>query len=83
MIEIWFNILSEAALAGESFTAVSQVRTAIDACITVYNPEGIHSKGPKKLSIRDGCGNVTLITQLGASLPIRLVPRPTDGADSM
>lgn len=38
MIEVWFSILSEAALAGESFTAVDQVRAAIDAFIAAYNP---------------------------------------------
>lgn len=37
-IEIWFSILSGAALAGASFTAVQQVRDAIDAYITAYNP---------------------------------------------
>ena len=37
-IEIWFSILSGAALAGTSFTAVQQVRDAIDAYITAYNP---------------------------------------------
>lgn len=39
MIEVWFSILSEAALAGASFTTVAQVRAAIDAFIAVYNPE--------------------------------------------
>ena len=37
-IEIWFSILSGAALAGTSVTAVQQVRDAIDAYITAYSP---------------------------------------------
>jgi hypothetical protein len=41
MIEVWFSILSRAALRDESFTAVPQVRNAIDAFITAYNP-GAH-----------------------------------------
>ena len=38
MIEVWFSILSRVALRDESFTAVPQVRDAIDAFITAYNP---------------------------------------------
>jgi transposase len=37
-IEMWFSILSRAALAPASFTAVSQVTQAIDAFIAVHNP---------------------------------------------
>ena len=37
-IEIWFSILSRAALAPASFTAVSQVCEAIDAFIAAHNP---------------------------------------------
>jgi len=38
MIELWFSILSRAALLDASFTAVQQVRDGIDAFITAYNP---------------------------------------------
>ena len=37
-VEIWFSILSRRALAGASFTSPWQVRDAIDAFVTVYNP---------------------------------------------
>lgn len=36
-VEIWFSILSRGALKGASFTAVRQLRTAIDAFIQAYN----------------------------------------------
>jgi transposase len=36
-IEIWFSILSGAALRGASFTSPRQLREAIDAYITAYN----------------------------------------------
>ena len=36
-IEIWFSILSRAALRGASFTSPRQVRQAIDRFIAVYN----------------------------------------------
>ncbi len=38
MIEIWFSILARAALAGASFTAVPQLRAAIDRFIAAWNP---------------------------------------------
>jgi len=38
MIEIWFSILARAALAGASFTAISQLRDAIDRFIAAWNP---------------------------------------------
>lgn len=37
-VEIWFSILSRAALQGASFTSVKQLREAIDAFIAAYNP---------------------------------------------
>lgn len=37
-IDVWFSILGRAALRGQSFTAVEQVRDAIDQFIGVYNP---------------------------------------------
>jgi transposase len=36
-IEVWFSILSRQALRGGSFTSISQLRTAIDAFVEVYN----------------------------------------------
>ena len=36
-VEIWFSILSRGALQGASFTAVRELRTAIDAFIQAYN----------------------------------------------
>ena len=37
-IEVWFSILSRQALRGASFHPVTQLRTAIDEFIAVYNP---------------------------------------------
>jgi transposase len=36
-VEIWFSILSRGALKGASFTAVRQLRAAIDAFVQAYN----------------------------------------------
>jgi transposase len=36
-VEIWFSILSRSALKGASFTAVRQLRAAIDAFVQAYN----------------------------------------------
>ena len=38
-VEIWFSILSRAALSGASFTSPRQVREAIDRFVAAYNPE--------------------------------------------
>jgi transposase len=38
MIEIWFSILVRAALAGASFTAIRELREAIDRFIAAWNP---------------------------------------------
>jgi transposase len=38
MVEIWFSILARAALAGASFTAIRQLREAIDRFIAAWNP---------------------------------------------
>ena len=38
-VEIWFSILSRAALRGASFTSPAQVREAIDAFIAAHNPK--------------------------------------------
>lgn len=37
-IEVWFSILSRAALKGASFNSVAELREAIDRFITAYNP---------------------------------------------
>ena len=56
-IECWFSILSRRALRGASFTSPGQVRQAIDAFITSYNPDAVpfewtksvvHSVHPKR-----------------------------------
>ena len=39
MIEVWFSILSRRALKGASFTTVRQLREAIEAFVTAYNPK--------------------------------------------
>jgi len=36
-IEVWFSILSRAALKGGSYTSPKKVREAIDAFLTVHN----------------------------------------------
>lgn len=55
-VEIWFSIMSRAALAGASFTSPEQVREAIDAFIASYNTTAqpfawqkavVHQKTPK------------------------------------
>jgi transposase len=38
-IEIWFSMMSRAALKGASFTHPRQIRIAIDDYVAVYNPE--------------------------------------------
>ena len=38
-VEVWFSLLSRAALRGASFTHPQGVRDAIDAYITAYNPK--------------------------------------------
>src|SRR5712691_4645021 len=38
LIEIWFSILVRAALTGASFTAIRQLREAIDRFIAAWNP---------------------------------------------
>ena len=38
-VEVWFSILSRAALRGASFTSPQQVRDAIDAFLTAHNPK--------------------------------------------
>jgi len=40
-IEIWFSILSRAALKGASFTSPQQLREAIDAFIAAYNEKTV------------------------------------------
>ena len=56
-VEVWFSILSRAALAGASFTSPAQVREAIDAFTEVHNGNAapfewtksvVYQKIPKK-----------------------------------
>lgn len=56
-VEIWFSILSRAAITPASFTSPKQVRQAIDDFIAAYNPtaepfewtaEKVHPSKPKK-----------------------------------
>ena len=56
-IECWFSIMSRGALRGASFTAVQELRQAIDRFIETYNPravpfewkkEKVHSVHPKR-----------------------------------
>jgi transposase len=56
-IEVWFSILSRAALRDGSFTAPRQIRDAIDRYIAVYNPDAtpfewrktvVHPVAPKR-----------------------------------
>jgi len=56
-VEIWFSIMSRAALAGASFTSPAQVREAIDAFTDVHNGSAapfewtksvVYQKTPKK-----------------------------------
>jgi len=54
-VEVWFSVLSRAALVGASFTSPAQLRQAIDDFITAYNPKAhpfawtkvkVHQKTP-------------------------------------
>jgi transposase len=56
-VEIWFSILSRAAINSNSFTSPSQVRETIDAFIAAYNPAAqpfewtateVHSTKPRR-----------------------------------
>jgi transposase len=38
-VEVWFSVLSRAALLGASFTSPAQLRQAIDDFIAAYNPK--------------------------------------------
>lgn len=38
-VEVWFSVLSRAALVGASFTSPAQLRQAIDDFIAAYNPK--------------------------------------------
>lgn len=40
-VEVWFSLLARQALRGASFTSIRQLREAIDAFITVYNPQAV------------------------------------------
>ena len=48
-IECWFSILSRGALRGASFTSPQQVREAIDAFITRYNPHAVPFEWTKQV----------------------------------
>ena len=37
-VEVWFSVLSRAALQGASFTSPAQLRQAIDDFLVAYNP---------------------------------------------
>jgi transposase len=54
-VEVWFSVLSRAALVGASFTSPAQLRQAIDDFIAAYNPKAhpfawtkvkVHQKTP-------------------------------------
>ena len=54
-VEVWFSVLSRAALVGASFTSPAQLRQAIDDFIAAYNPKAhpfawtkvkVHQKRP-------------------------------------
>lgn len=54
-VEVWFSVLSRAALQGASFTSPAQLRQAIDDFIAAYNPKAhafawtkvkVHQKTP-------------------------------------
>ena len=54
-VEVWFSVLSRAALVGASFTSPAQLRQAIDDFIAAYNPKAhpfawtkvkVHQKKP-------------------------------------
>jgi transposase len=47
-IEVWFSLLARQALRGASFTSVRQLREAIDAFITVYNPQAVAFEWTKR-----------------------------------
>ncbi len=50
-IEVWFSILSRAALKGASFTSPGEVRDAIDAFVAAYN-EDAHPFEWRKTEVR-------------------------------
>ena len=62
-IEVWFSILSRAALRGASFISPQQVRQAIDAFIAAHNPKAapfqwrkaVVHQGPLKKRYADLC----------------------------
>ena len=47
-VEVWFSLLARQALRGASFTRVRQLREAIDAFITVYNPQVVRFEWTKR-----------------------------------
>ena len=63
---------------------MSQVRTAIDAFITVYNPEAHPFEWTKEVVHQVRLRKLTLIDSIRCQFSLSgLVLRPTDGADSM
>jgi transposase len=84
-IEVWFSVLSRAALAGASFTSPAQLRQAIDDFIAVYNPKAhpfawtkvkVHQKTPAS-KYSDLFKYILAATMLGIML---CKPRPTQRA---
>jgi transposase len=61
-VEIWFSILSRGALQGASFTAVRQLRAAIDAFVHAYNASATPFQWRKARVRPNGLG--TRITDL-------------------
>ena len=61
-VEIWFSILSRSALKGASFTAVRQLRAAIDAFVQAYNTSASPFQW-RKARVRPN-GLATRITEL-------------------
>jgi len=47
-VEVWFSLLARQALRGASFTSVRQLREAIDAFISLYNPQAVPFEWSKR-----------------------------------
>jgi transposase len=47
-VEVWFSLLARQALRGASFTSVRQLREAVDAFITAYNPRAVPFEWTKR-----------------------------------
>ena len=47
-VEVWFSLLARQALRGASFTSVRQLRAAVNAFITAYNPRAVPFEWTKR-----------------------------------